>query len=64
VWVLDPAGRFLACSDGVSGELSDAQIAEVLGSSGTPQEVADRLVVAAVEAGGHDNATAVVVDLS
>jgi protein phosphatase len=61
--LLDPvAGEwFLACSDGLTGELSDAEIAAVLARGGDPQEVAQSLVSAAVSAGGRDNVTAVVV---
>jgi serine/threonine protein phosphatase PrpC len=55
--------RLLLCSDGVTGMLDDAQIAEILGREGDAQDAADRLVAAAVEAGGRDNATAVVVDV-
>lgn len=50
---------FLICSDGLTRELSDARIAEILSAGGS--DVADRLVEAAIEAGGHDNVTAVVV---
>ena len=55
--------RLLLCSDGVTGMIDDAQIAEILGREGDAQGAADRLVAAAVEAGGRDNATAVVVDV-
>lgn len=55
--------RLLLCSDGINGMLEDAEIGEVLSEVGHPQEVADLLVRRAVEAGGTDNATAVVVEL-
>jgi serine/threonine protein phosphatase PrpC len=55
--------RLLLCSDGVNGMIDDARIAEILGQAGDAQDAADRLVAAAVEAGGRDNATAVVVDV-
>jgi PPM family protein phosphatase len=54
--------RLLLCSDGVNGMVDDARIAEVLASAHHPQAAADALVAAALEAGGQDNATAVVVD--
>lgn len=60
---LSAAERLVLVSDGVSGLLEDAQIAEILGSAPDPRDAADRLVRAAVEAGGTDNATAVVVDV-
>jgi protein phosphatase len=51
----------LLCSDGLTRELSEAQIAEVLIDSKHAQEAADRLVILATEAGGRDNITAIVV---
>lgn len=58
-----PGDRLLLCSDGLSGMLEDEQIAALLLSIPDPQEAADALVDAANEAGGHDNITAVVVDI-
>jgi serine/threonine protein phosphatase PrpC len=55
--------RLLLCSDGVNGMIDDARIAEILGQGGDAQDAADRLVAAALEAGGRDNATAVVVEV-
>lgn len=57
------AGRLLLCSDGVHGMLSDDQIAEVLAAEPEAGDAATALVRAALEAGGQDNATAVVVDV-
>ena len=54
--------RILACSDGLTDELSDARIAEILGALPDPQDAADHLVAAALVAGGRDNVTVVVVD--
>jgi serine/threonine protein phosphatase PrpC len=51
----------LLCSDGLTRELSDAQIAAVLGDAEDAQEAADRLVDLANQAGGEDNITAIVV---
>jgi protein phosphatase len=51
----------LLCSDGLTRELSDAQIAAVLGESDDAQEAADRLVDLAKQAGGGDNVTAIVL---
>ncbi|WP_041548081.1 MULTISPECIES: protein phosphatase 2C domain-containing protein [unclassified Nocardioides] len=60
---LADAERLLLCSDGVSGPVGDADVAEILGACPDPRDAADRLVAAALEAGGEDNATAVVVDV-
>lgn len=54
--------RVLVCSDGVTAELSDAAIREILFVHTDPQSAADTLVTEAVRAGGRDNITAVVVD--
>ncbi|MEP6853566.1 MAG: protein phosphatase 2C domain-containing protein [bacterium] len=64
VWELTPqvGEQFIVCSDGLTGELSDDEIAGVLAAARAPQQAADRLVAAAVSAGGHDNVTVVVVE--
>ena len=55
---------FLICSDGLSKEMTDSEIARVMrdhdGTSGST--VAEELVAAAVAAGGRDNVTVVVVE--
>lgn len=51
----------LLCSDGLTRELSDAQIAAVLGEGERTQETADRLVDLANSAGGEDNISAIVI---
>jgi len=56
-----PGDRLLLCSDGLSGMVSDEDIAELLGLPEDPQGVAEALVRAAVAAGGEDNVTVVVV---
>jgi protein phosphatase len=60
---LTSASRIVLCSDGVSGMIDDAEIEEILRASADPRDAADRIVAAAVQAGGEDNATAVVVDV-
>jgi serine/threonine protein phosphatase PrpC len=52
---------FLVCSDGLTKELSDEQIARILADASTGR-VADALVDAAIETGGRDNVTVVVVE--
>ncbi|GAA2898015.1 PP2C family protein-serine/threonine phosphatase [Microbacterium esteraromaticum] len=54
--------RMLVCSDGLTSEVSEARITEVLSSEADPQRAADLLTADAVNAGGRDNITVVVVD--
>jgi PPM family protein phosphatase len=54
----------LLCSDGLTRELSDEQIAAVLGKNEDAQEAADSLVNLAKQAGGGDNVTVIVVRCS
>ncbi|MEX0426605.1 PP2C family serine/threonine-protein phosphatase [Nocardioides sp. DS6] len=61
--MLPPGARLLLCSDGVSGMIDDPAIAGILAESTDARDTAERLVAAAVAAGGRDNATAVVVDV-
>ncbi len=64
-WVrpVRPGERFLLCSDGLTGELTDDEIAAEMALGAPPADTVERLVRLAVEAGGRDNVTAVVVDV-
>src|SRR6202041_55235 len=53
--LLMEADTVLLCSDGLTRELSDAQIAAVLGKSEEPQAAASRLVDLAKQAGGGNH---------
>jgi serine/threonine protein phosphatase PrpC len=59
-----PGEALLLCSDGLSGMVPDAQIWHTWRTSTSPQEACDRLVEAANEAGGEDNITVVIVQVS
>jgi PPM family protein phosphatase len=63
VWMLPPtAGEsFLLCSDGLFGELADAEIAEVMRGEAVPGRAAEALVDLAVKHGGRDNVSVIVV---
>ncbi|WP_125773483.1 PP2C family protein-serine/threonine phosphatase [Antribacter gilvus] len=54
--------RVLVCSDGLTGEVSDERIAELLLSHADAEEAAGKLVAEAILAGGRDNITVIVVD--
>lgn len=56
--------RLLLCSDGLSGEISDERIREILSSEADPQAAATALVESVLEGRAPDNVTAVVVDVT
>jgi protein phosphatase len=60
---LRPADRLLLCSDGISNMLTDLEIGGNLKLWPDPQPAGAELVKAANDAGGKDNATAVVVQI-
>ncbi|MFN0249093.1 MAG: PP2C family protein-serine/threonine phosphatase [Kofleriaceae bacterium] len=53
--------RFLLCSDGISEYVQENEVGEVLTKQPSPARAAQKLVNLALERGGGDNATAVVV---
>jgi PPM family protein phosphatase len=59
-----PGQRLVVCSDGLSDELDPAELDAVLRSCPDAEQAARALVQAALEAGGHDNVTVLVVDVS
>lgn len=52
---------FLLCTDGLTGEIKDEDIQREIERTDDPEELVNRLVTAACEAGGRDNVTVVVV---
>ncbi|MFV2061851.1 MAG: protein kinase, partial [Gammaproteobacteria bacterium] len=55
--------RFLICSDGVSGILSDARLQSLLQQGGSPEECVNGIVDAALQAGSQDNVSGLVLDV-
>jgi serine/threonine protein phosphatase PrpC len=55
--------RFLLCSDGVHGFLTEQGIADILRERSAPDDTANALVAAALDAGSADNCTALVLDV-
>lgn len=55
--------RLLLCSDGLSGEVSDEAIRATLTMCGRPETAASALVRRALQAGGRDNVSVVVIDV-
>ena len=64
-WEIEPilGDRFLLCSDGLTNELSNTEIAEILINHIDPQEAADQLIQAAIAKDGLDNVTAIVLNV-
>lgn len=66
LWVFPPADddRFLICSDGLTNEVDDDGIAELLTIHREPEAAANALVQQALSAGGRDNIAVIVVNLT
>jgi protein phosphatase len=64
-WLLRPCDgdRLLLCSDGLTNELDDTRIAEIMAEGDPPDVAARRLAAEADAAGGRDNITTVVADV-
>jgi protein phosphatase len=55
---------FLLCSDGLTGEVTDEQITQILiEADGDLEGAVERLIQTACENGGKDNVTAVLVQV-
>jgi serine/threonine protein phosphatase PrpC len=59
---LEPGDRLVLCSDGLTGMVTDDAIATTLAGAPDPQAACDRLVEMAIEAGGDDNVTVIVLE--
>ncbi len=64
-WLLpvENGTRLLICSDGLTNEVSDELIAEVLSTNADTESAAEELLQLACHAGGRDNITLVIVDV-
>jgi serine/threonine protein phosphatase PrpC len=60
---IQPGDRILLCTDGLSAMVDEAEIDRILREEGDPQAAAERLVEAAIQAGGDDNVTVIVLDI-
>ena len=63
---LEPGDRVVLCSDGLTSPLTNATIGEILARApmGRPDELCQALVDAANSAGGPDNITVIVVEVT
>jgi protein phosphatase len=64
VRTLHPGDRLLICSDGLNSMIEDEAIESVLASEQDTHEAARKLIELANEAGGHDNITVILVDVT
>lgn len=64
-WLIpvEPGDRLLVCSDGLTGEVSDGQLQQILSSVANPQDACAAMVEAALRSGGRDNVTVLVIDV-
>jgi protein phosphatase len=58
-----PYDRYVLCSDGLSGMISDEEILKIVSSYDDPDKACEALIAAANGRGGEDNITAVVVHI-
>lgn len=61
---LQVGDRILLCSDGLHGMIDEALIAEILGTRENSARICGHLINAANAAGGRDNITVVVIDVT
>ena len=58
-----PRDVFIICSDGLHAQIDRELLADVAAAYGDPQVAADMLVQSALDAGGNDNVTVIVLDI-
>ena len=61
--VLEEGDRFVLCSDGLTGHVSDSEILAIC-QKGSPQLACDELLKLALERGGKDNISIIVIEVS
>ena len=61
--VLQAGDRYLLCTDGLTGSLSDADLLELLGAGGSTRLTCEQLVEKTLEGEALDNVTVVIVDV-
>lgn len=60
---LEAGDRILLCSDGLNGMVPDGQIEHIMNKRIALKKISQQLIQAALEGGGHDNITALVMDI-
>jgi protein phosphatase len=64
-WTIVPVNgtRIMLCSDGLTNEVADQEIAEILTANSEPSDACYALIRRALDHGGSDNVTVVVTDI-
>jgi protein phosphatase len=57
-----PGQTIVLCSDGLNGELADSAISAILADTISAQDGMRQLLLAALEKGGHDNITVLLIN--
>ncbi len=55
--------KYLICSDGLTEEVDDATIEQIMRKQVEPKEICDQLLIKALENGGSDNITTLVLEV-
>lgn len=65
IWAVDVAigDRFILASDGLTGEVDDSRIEEIVAMSSDVDAAAEALLTSALDAGGRDNISIVVIEV-
>jgi serine/threonine protein phosphatase Stp1 len=58
---VQPGDLFLLCSDGLTGQVEDSELVEILAGGGGRRAIADQLVALTLDRGAPDNVTVVLV---
>lgn len=61
---LSPGDRLLLCSDGLSGMVTDEALLQINQNEADPARATRQMIEAAKQAGGHDNITAILIQMN
>lgn len=59
---LEEGSKILMCTDGLTNMVDDGRIQRLVKKGGTVEDITERLMQAAIEGGGKDNITVMVID--
>ncbi|MFK8013437.1 MAG: PP2C family serine/threonine-protein phosphatase [Marinicellaceae bacterium] len=55
--------KFLLCSDGLTEEVDDSKLEEIISNEFNPQEISDQMTIQALKSGGSDNITVIILEV-